>query len=80
MEYLLSGSKVLMYKLEGIPQEYYRYIYEIKDNSVEGLKEAIIEACNDKDFFVERSSEQVKWMLANKTAQQQVAKIINCRG
>ena len=80
MEYLLSGSKVLMYKLEGIPQEYYKYIYEIKDSSVGGLKGAIIDACNDKEFFVKRSSEQIQWMLANKNAQQQVAKIINCRG
>lgn len=46
MEYLVSGKPVIMYKLDGIPNEYDDYIYYVEDNSVESLKNRIIEVCS----------------------------------
>ena len=32
MEYLASGTPTLIYALPGIPEEYYKYCYVIKEN------------------------------------------------
>lgn len=45
MEYMLSGKPVVMYKLDGIPDEYDEYICYVKDNAVASLKEKIEEVC-----------------------------------
>lgn len=37
MEYLGSGVPTLLYKLKGIPAEYYDYCYTLEDNSIESL-------------------------------------------
>ncbi|MFH1933508.1 MAG: glycosyltransferase, partial [Pseudomonadota bacterium] len=41
MEYLLSGRPVLMYRLPGVPEEYYEYLTEISASSSDGLEEAL---------------------------------------
>lgn len=46
LEYMLSGKPVLMYKLDGIPNEYDEYLYYINDITIEGLKESIINICS----------------------------------
>lgn len=45
MEYLASGRPVVGYKLDGIPDEYDDYIQYVPDNSVEALKEKLLEIC-----------------------------------
>lgn len=45
MEYMMSEKPVVMYKLDGVPDEYDEYLYYIKDNTVESLKDAIVEVC-----------------------------------
>lgn len=45
MEYLASGRPVVGYKLDGIPDEYDTYIQYVPDNSVESLKNKLIEVC-----------------------------------
>jgi len=42
IEYMASGRPVLMYKLDGIPDDYDEYLYYIKENSIESMKESII--------------------------------------
>lgn len=46
MEYLASGTPVIMHKLGGIPDEYHQYFFCPKDNSPEALKDKIIEVTN----------------------------------
>ena len=46
MEYLLSGTPVIMYKLKGIPDEYDEYIYYIDESDREGLKNILKEVCS----------------------------------
>lgn len=41
MEYFASGTPVLMYKLQGIPEEYYSYCYTIEGTSVDEFKECL---------------------------------------
>lgn len=75
MEYMLSGSKVLMYRLSGIPNEYYRYIYEIKGNDIGDISRAIQDTCNDLNFYKTRSQEQINWIKTQKSSKKQVEKI-----
>lgn len=45
MEYLASGRPVIGYKLDGIPDEYDAYIQYVTDNSIEALRDKIMEVC-----------------------------------
>lgn len=47
IEYMASGIPVLMYKIEGVPEEYYQYIYTIKTNGIEGLRDSIVSICEE---------------------------------
>ena len=46
LEYLSSGTPLVAYKLDGIPDEYDAYIHYVKDNTVESLKNAIEQVLN----------------------------------
>ena len=46
MEYLASGTPVVAYKLDGIPDEYDEYINYVPDNTAETLASTIQEVCN----------------------------------
>lgn len=73
MEYLLSGSKVVMYRLSGVPEEYYDYVYTIIGESAESIKKAILLAGEDVNFYEHRSKEQVCWISENKNAKKQIS-------
>ncbi len=52
MEYMLSGTPVLMYKLAGIPKEYYPYLNFIDESEPDGIKNAIMAICEkDKEYL-----------------------------
>ena len=76
MEYLLSGSKVVMYRLPGIGEEYYRFIRTIDANTPEAVRDAIVGAWEDKTFYDARTDEQIRWIRENKNARQQVSKLL----
>jgi glycosyltransferase involved in cell wall biosynthesis len=79
MEYLLSGSKVVMHQLPGIGEEYYRFIRVIEDTDAEAMARAIVSACEDKTFYDGRWQEQIRWMLAEKNSKNQLKNIwSNC--
>lgn len=46
IEYLLAGAPVIAYKLDAIPPEYDNHLIYVNDNSIEGLKNAIIKICS----------------------------------
>lgn len=52
MEYMVSGTPVLMTKLPGMPKEYYPYIYTIDDETSDGLARAL------QEFFTTPSDER----------------------
>jgi glycosyltransferase involved in cell wall biosynthesis len=45
LEYLASGSPCIMYKLPGVPIDYYNYVVIPKGESIEALSKAIVEVC-----------------------------------
>lgn len=77
MEYFASGTPVLMYKLPGIPDEYYEYCYTLDDLSVSALANRITEIINKSDFELQKMGGKAKeFILANKTSKIQVKRII----
>lgn len=77
MEYLLSGSKVVMYALPGIPQEYFEFIKVIDGNSTEDLKNALVAACEDVEFYKNQSQQQIQWISKEKSCEKQVGQLKN---
>ena len=41
IEYMASGTPVLMTRLPGVPAEYFEYVYIINDETVEGVCDAL---------------------------------------
>ena len=78
LEYLSSGIPVIAYKLEGIPDEYDPYIFYVKDNSIESLKDKLIEVCECSDGFAyEKSIKAKDFVLKNKNEVAQTKIIID---
>ena len=74
MEYLLSGSKVLMYRLPGVPEEYFKYIYTISGSSADDMAAAITAAAKDEGFDTRRG-EQIEWIKREKNNVAQMKKL-----
>ncbi|MHC1719597.1 MAG: glycosyltransferase [Clostridiaceae bacterium] len=77
LEYMASGRPVLSFKIEGIPDEYYEYLIEIKSSSAENISKAIKFVGDMSE--VKRSeigSKGKEFVLSNKNAVQQAKKIL----
>lgn len=75
MEYLLSGSKVVMYRLPGVPEEYCRYIKLICGLNPSAIADAVVDAFQDQNFYESRWREQVDWICEKKSAKGQMKKL-----
>lgn len=77
MEYLASGTPTVMYKLDGVPEEYYQYFFTPEDNSDLALSKAlrkVVELPDEQLFsFGEKAKE---FVLQNKNPRVQVGKIL----
>lgn len=60
MEYLASGVPVVAYKLDGIPDEYDRYIRYVPDNEPEALAHTIKDVCDMPEDERHSMGEQAK--------------------
>ena len=72
MEYMLSGKPVIMYKLDGIPDEYDDYLCYVPDDSVSSLRETIVSVCdlseekrnhigeNARSFLIQKKNTRVQ--------------------
>ena len=77
MEYLASGTPVLMYKLDGIPNEYDNYMYYVDGNSVDDLRSMIEKLISKPQAELDKFGEKArKWVLENKNVKMQTKKII----
>lgn len=76
MEYLASGTPVIMSHLKSIPPEYDSHIYYFDDESVEGMKNKIEEICNkpieELEVFGEKASE---FIFSQKTSDIQAKRL-----
>ena len=77
MEYLASGRPMIGYKLDGIPSEYYEHICCVENNSVEALRDKIIEICSLPDEEREAiGRESRRFILSKKNPKEQCASIV----
>ncbi len=74
MEYLLSGSKVVMYRLAGIGEEYYRHIRIVEEHGPQAMANALQNAWKDEEFYLQQSQMQVDWIRKEKDAKTMVSK------
>lgn len=77
IEYLASGTPLLMYKLPTLPIEYNPYCYFVPDNDLASLSKKIKEICLMPDMELTKKSENARtFILNNKTTGKQVKKIL----
>lgn len=78
MEYLASGTPVVAYKLDGIPDEYDAYLNYVDDNFPESLAAKLTEICNlDETVRAEMGKRGAAFVLKNKNAQAQTKRILD---
>jgi glycosyltransferase involved in cell wall biosynthesis len=78
MEYFASGTPTLMYKLEGIPPEYFNYCYTLTDESIEKYSETIFNICEQKQEDLKEKGRNAKeFILKNKNYIVQSNKVIS---
>ncbi len=78
IEYMVSGTPVLMTKLIGVPEEYFDYVYLIKDETPEGARAAIEEmlAISSKERMKKGRSAR-NFVISEKNCLKQSKKILD---
>lgn len=78
MEYLLSGTPTIAYKLPGIPEDYDSYLYYIENSTVESLKNKIVEIINKpNEELVEFGLNARSYVVNNKNNTIQTKRILD---
>lgn len=76
MEYLASGVPTLLYKLPGIPEEYYDHCFSLEDLSISALAAKITEILSmDPEVLAEKGSTARQFILDNKNPRKQCEKV-----
>lgn len=76
-EYMVSGTPVLTTKLEGIPKEYYDYLYTVNSYDSEVIKDKIIEIITkSEDELFEFGIKAREFVLKEKNSKKQSEKIV----
>lgn len=77
IEYLLSGTPVIMHHLPGIPKEYDSYIYYADDETDQGFANSILEVAKKPfDELIEQGKLAREFILNEKNCYKQAEKII----
>lgn len=78
MEYMASGTPTLMAHLASIPQEYESHLFFFDDESIEGMKNKIIEVCEKSQSELETFGKAAsKFILEEKNEMRQAKKIVD---
>ena len=78
MEYLASGTPVIMSHLASIPKEYDAHIYYVEDESIDGYKNKIMEICNKSTEELRTFGELAsRFISENKSPMPQMTKVID---
>lgn len=78
LEYMASGTPVLMTKLTGLPKSYEEYIYLIEKETVEGYREALQRVLTlDRAELLKKGERAQQYVRENKTGKIQAERI--CR-
>lgn len=77
IEYMSSGVPVMMYALDGIPAEYYRFCYLVPPGA-DGLRDMLAKVASfDIDELVEMGQTAKKFVANHKMPSAQVAKVLD---
>ena len=77
IEYMSTGTPVLMQQLPGMPQEYCNYIYLYEEDTEESLQQAIKNlTVQSKNILENKGLTAKRFIVENKNAKKQVQKII----
>lgn len=78
MEYLASGVPALLYRLPGIPDEYYEYCFSLSETGVEALRDMLENIISRTEDELEQMGRKARQFILNdKNPQKQVEKIID---
>ena len=77
-EYMLSGNPVLSFKIEGIPDEYFKHLIEMKEVSPDCIAKAIEKVADMPEHERQRFGREARdFVLQNKNNVKQAEKILN---
>lgn len=77
MEYLASGTPTILYKLPGIPEEYYKYCYALNDADSATLKNKIEEILRQpKSERINFGNRARKFIVTQKNSEVQTKRIL----
>lgn len=77
-EYMASGTPVFTTRLDGIPQDYYEYVYSIDELNLEKISQEIYKIINqDVQKLNDFGEKAKKYVINNKNQSKQVSKIIS---
>ncbi len=77
MEYLASGTPLIMYKLDSLPDEYLPYLFIPKDNTPEELSLTISTILDMNPQTLEKVGEEAKkFILENKISEKQAQRLL----
>lgn len=78
MEYFASGTPTLMYKIDGVPEEYFQYCYTIEGNTIEDISAAMFSTCElDKSILQDKGKSARAFILNNKSSEMQCKKVLD---
>lgn len=78
LDYMASGTPVLMSHLESIPSEYDDYLFYFKDESIDGMAKSMIEVCEMDVVLLKSKGERAQsFILEKKSPNSQVKEIVN---
>lgn len=78
MEYLASGTPTIMYKLDCLPHDYYNHIYFVENETVEGLRNTIINVCSKPKEELKAFGKQAsEFILEKKNPTAQASKMLD---
>lgn len=76
IDYLATGNPVVAYKLDGMPEQYSNFIYVVPDDTIETLKNTIMEALyGDKEIRKIKAQRALEYLKSH-ISQKEVAKKI----
>lgn len=78
IEYMLSGTPVLTTRLQGIPKEYFEYVFVAESNKAKSLAKAMNDVLSQSDDVLTQFGEKAKlYIISKKDSVNQVKRILN---
>lgn len=77
LEYMASGTPVLMTRLPGMPRDYEEYVYLFQNETIDGYAQTLREVLESKDKMMETGEKARKFILSTRNNRVQAKKIID---